>query len=403
MQKYKYSAIDINKKKFTGIFLAENEDELRKKLAEQNLFLVSCRAVSDKPKSAFWSVSGKLKVSELATFCRQFAIMINSGITIIDTVQILGEQQKKGAFFKTVLENVHEDINSGMQLSAAMKKHPKIFPEFFSSMVLVGELSGSLDKVLVSIAEYYESDNRIKKKIKGALAYPVMILGLMVGVVVLMLAYVIPTFTKSLEKLEVESPKITLIIIDISQFFISNWRLLAGIILVLVALFLLFRKTSKGRLTLDALKVKLPIIGKVQVNMVTARFARCFGLLLESGMDIVDAMEVMTHVLGNKKVEKDFGLVTNDVKQGATLTASLIKHNMFVTMLIQMISVGEKTGAIDEVLRRSCGYFDEQVEHSLMSFTSLIQPVMLLIMGGTIGVMFYAIYAPMLSIMTTLI
>ena len=171
----------------------------------------------------------------------------------------------------------------------------------------------------------------------------------------------------------------------------------------LVALFLLFRKTSKGRLTLDALKVKLPIIGKVQVNMVTARFARCFGLLLESGMDIVDAMEVMTHVLGNKKVEKDFGLVTNDVKQGATLTASLIKHNMFVTMLIQMISVGEKTGAIDEVLRRSCGYFDEQVEHSLMSFTSLIQPVMLLIMGGTIGVMFYAIYAPMLSIMTTLI
>ena len=403
MQKYKYSAIDINKKKFNGIFLAENDDELRQKLAEQNLYLISFKAVSDKPKSSFWSVSGKIKISDLATFCRQFAIMINSGISIINCVEILAEQQRKGDFFKTVLESVHEDINSGSQLSAAMQKHKKVFPEFFCSMVYVGELSGSLDKVLVNIADYYENDNRIKKKIKGALMYPIMIMVLMIGVVVMMLTYIIPTFNKALAQLDVDSPLITQIIVQISQGFIQNWRTIAGITLIVIALFLLFRKSAKGRLILDSIKIKLPLLGKVQTNMVTARFARSFGLLLESGMDIVDAMDVMSHVLGNKKVEEDFVKVTNDVKQGMTLTAALTKHKMFVTMLIQMVSVGEKTGSIDEVLRRSCGYFDEQVETSMMSMTSLIQPVMLIIMGGVIGIMFYAIYAPMLQIMTNLI
>lgn len=401
MQKYKYVAVDINKKKFKGYFLAENEDDLRMQLSRQKLYLIRAVAVSDKPPSAFFSVSGKVKTKELTTFCRQFAIMIGSGISIVESLSILREQSYSG-FFKNVLSAVYEDVKAGVLLSEAMAKHKKVFPHFFTSMTFVAEQSGMLDEVLCSVADYYETDAKIKQKTRSAMVYPAFLAILMLAIVVLMVAYVIPTFEDSLAQIDVKMPALTVAIMNVSHWFIRNWMyLFLGIVLGVLLLFAIGR-TEKGRYFFHTVRLRMPLLGKVQIALISSRFARGFGLLLSSGMDVVDAMEVIAPVLGNKNVEQRFRLATADVQEGKSITESLSTHKLFPTILIQMVSVGEKTGSVDQVLLQSSSYFDEQAERSLTTMTTLIQPIMLGIMGAIVGLLFVAIYSPMLSIMQNL-
>lgn len=400
MQKYKYVAVNLQKKKFTGTFIAENENHLARQLAEQNLYLISARPVSDGSPSAFFTVSG-MKTGELTTFSRQFAIMINSGVSILNTLSILKEQSFSG-YFRKVLEVVYEDVKSGVMLSEAMKKHKRVFPEFFQSMVYVGEASGALDKVLSSLADYYETDAAIKQKSRGAMIYPLMLLLLTVGIVVLMMVFVIPTFRNALSSLEIEMPALTMAIYNISDFFLTYWKELILAVAAVVGGIVVFGRTKKGRYFFDWLRIQTPFIGKVNTNLITARFARGFGLLLSSGMDVLDAMEVISVVLGNRYVEKKFRGAIEDVRQGMSLTMAFETRRLFPDILIQMVSVGEKTGTVDEVLLRSCAFFDSQVESSLSAMTTVLQPLMLVIMGVVVGVMFIAVYSPMLSIMNGL-
>lgn len=401
MEKFKYVAVDVDKKRFRGSFLAESESHLREQLAQQNLYLVKCKQVNASTPSSFWSVSGKVKTAELTTFCRQFSIMITSGISIVDSVAVL-KQQSYSSYLKSVLEFVHEDINSGSLLSEAMKKHPNAFPDFFRNMVYVGEMSGSLDNVLASIADYYESDNKIKKQVKSALAYPIMLLCMLFAVLILLVVFVIPTFIDALSNMDVAMPGIALALYDVSQFIIANWQIIFLIVLVLIVGFLIFRSTATGKMFLDMLKVKIPLIKRIQIALQASRFARCFSLLLASGMDVLEALEVVNVILGNRYVEKEFKKVVDDVRQGKSLTESLGNHKLFPDMLQQMVAVGEKTGQLDSVLGRCCSYFDDQVSSTLTSVTGIIQPVILGCLGGVIGVVFYAVYSPMLEIMTSL-
>lgn len=401
MQKYKYTAVDIDKKKFKGYFLAENEDDLRMQLSRQRLYLIHAVPVSDKPPSAFFSVTGKVKPLELTTFCRQFAIMISSGVSIVDSLNILKEQSYS-SFFRKVLSAVYEDVKVGVLLSDAMAKHKKVFPHFFTSMTYVGEQSGMLDEVLRSVADYYETDTKIKGKAKSAMIYPAFLAVLMLAIVVLMVAFVIPTFEKSLSAIEVEMPTITVVIMNISHWFIDYWMYLFLGIVLLVVILIAVGRTEKGKYLYHTILLQLPIFGKVKISLISSNFARGFGLLLSGGMDVVDAMTVISAVLGNKNVEKRFRFAIADVREGKSLTESLSTYKLFPTIMIQMVSVGEKTGRVDKVLLQSGSYFDEQAERSLSAMTALIQPIMLGIMGAIVGLLFIAIYSPMLSIMKTL-
>lgn len=401
MQKYKYVAVDVDGKKFKGFFLAENESDLRMQLSRQRLYLVRATPVSDAPPSSFFSVSGNVSMPELTSFCRQFAIMFSSGISIVDSLAVLKEQSYSG-FFKKVLAMVYEDVKSGILLSEAMAKHKKVFPNFFTSMTYVGEQSGSLDTVLRSVADYYETDTKIKNKTKSAMVYPIFLLVLMLAIVILMVAYVIPTFENALASMNVEMPQITVIIMDISHWFTANWMYLFLVVIAVAALLILFGRTEKGKYLFDTLLLNMPIFGKVQIALLSSQFARGFGLLLSGGVDVVDAMQTVAPILGNKNVERRFRLATEDVCQGKSLTTALSDHKLFPEMLIQMVSVGEKTGSLDQVLLQSCSYFDDQAERALNTMTTMIQPIMLGVMGGVVGVLFVAIYSPMLSIMQTL-
>ena len=401
MKKYKYTAINLQGKKFQGTFLAENEKDLRAKLAKQNLYLLSAKQDTEKSPNPFFSVSGKVSVNELSTFCRQFAIMITSGTSIVDSLGIL-KGQAYSSYLKRVLAHVHEDVKAGKLLSEALAKHKRVFPNFFRSMVRVGEISGSIDKVLVEVADYYESDSKARAKMRSALVYPAVLIVMAIGIIVLMVVFVIPTFQEALEGLEVEMPPLTMALYDISAVFRENWMQIVLAVAAVILLWVLFLRTIKGRYLWDKCKFHMPLVGHIVKNSVSARFCRSFTLLIGSGMDIVDAMDEVCIVFGNVYVADQFKKAAEDVRQGMTLTFALQNYKLFPNMLVQMVSVGEKTGDLEAVLARSGSFFENQVERAVSAATGLIQPIILCIIGLAVGVLFYAVYSPLLKVMNSL-
>ncbi len=402
MPTYKYVAVNLQKKKYKGIFIAENENDLAVQLTKQKLYLVSAKVYKGGTPSAFFTLgTGKVKMSELTTFCRQFSIMLVTGITLLDCIDSL-KQQPYSAYFRSILQVISEDVKGGAMLSEALDKHKSVFPNFFRSMVHVGGASGKLDSVFVALADYYESSETIKRKVRGALAYPLTLALMTVGIVVLMLAFVVPTFKETLSSMDIQPQGITLAVYNISDFVLNWWRIIVLFVILLGGGLFLYSRTKFGKKVVDTFKVKCPLIGRVQINLITARLARGLSLLLESGMDLATALDTISIILGNTYVEERFNEAAEDVRQGVSLTNAFQKLNLFPSMLIQMIAVGEKTASLEEVLNRSCTFFDEQVESSLSSLTAKIQPTMLIIMGVVVGTLFIAVYSPMLSIMNGL-
>ncbi len=402
MQKYKYVAYNLQKQKIKGIFIANDEHDLEIQLAKQSLFLVSAKPYSGGTPSAFFTLgTGKVPMHELTTFCRQFAIMLNTNIPILDCLDIL-KNQPYSTYFKNILEVIYEDVQGGLLMSEALEKHAKVFPDFFRSMVKVGELSGKMDQVFESVATYYEKDVAMKRKVKSALSYPMMLAGMTVGIVLLMMVFVIPTFKETLAQLEVEIEGLTAIVYGISDFLIIWWRLILVAVILLGLVIFLISRTEFGGYAFDVLKLELPFVKTIQINMITARFARSFSLLISSGMDLAEALDATEIILTNKYFKKKFHEAAEAVRGGMSLTNAFESYKLFPAMMIQMVTIGEKTNSLDDVLLRSCSFFDTQVETSLNSITNKIQPIMLLIMGVIIGALFLAVYSPMISIMTGL-
>ena len=403
MRKFKYTAVNLQKQKIKGTFIAKDENDLKEQLVKQSLYVISVTPYSDKTPSAFFTTgTGKVKATELTMFCRQFSIMINTHIPILDCLDLL-RNQSYSAYLRKVLDVIYGDVKGGVVLSDALNKHKKVFPDFFRSMVYVGEMSGKLDVVFSSLANYYEKDLALKRKIKSALSYPIMLLVMMVGILALMFAMVVPTFRESLGSLGVPPEGITKAIFDIADFFSANGgTILIALIAVVFIIFIVLR-TEKGKYAFDYLKLKLPLIKKVQTNIVTARFARGFGLLLSSGMDLNDAMNSVEVVLGNRYMKKRFHDAAESIRHGMSLTVAFDSYNLFPQLMIQMVQIGEKTASLEDVLTRACDFFDAQVETSLNALVSKIQPTILLIMGGVVATLFVAVYSPMLGIMQNLI
>lgn len=402
MRQYKYTAVNLEKKKIKGTFIARDEKELEEQLAKQGLFLVRAKTHSGGTPNAFFTLgTGKATISELTNFSRQFSIMLNTYIPILDCLDIL-RHQRYSAYFRKVLDVVYEDVKSGILLSEAFDKHKRVFPHFFRSMVHIGEKSGKLDMVLLSMADYYEKDRDTKRKVKSAMSYPIMLLCMAIGIIVLMFTMVIPKFKETLTKMEVEITGITKVVYDIYDFLVVYWGLIVAGIIIFAGILFLIGLTKKGKYVYDVLKLKLPIVKTITMNMITARFARGFGLLLSSGMDLNEALDAIEIVLANRYMTKKFHEAAESVRHGVSLTIAFDSYKIFPQMMTQMISIGERTATLDEVLLRSCNYFDSQVETSLNSVTSKIQPIMLLLIGGVVGALFIAVYAPLLSMMNGL-
>ena len=402
MQKqYKFKAVDINKK-FSGIYLAEDENDLTRQLEKQGLYLVSCKVYNNTTPSAFFTLgTGKVTHTELTNFCRHFAIMINSGLTVLECLDAL-RNQSFSPYFKSILQIIYADVKGGFMLSSAIEKHKKAFPQFFRSMVKVGEYSCKLAQVFNNLATYYEKEHTVKAKTASALSYPIILLILTFGTVILMLVFIVPTFQDALKTLNVTPTGLTKVAYDVSDYFNANYPTIILVVIVVGLILFLFAKTKAGKSFFDWLKINAPFIGTVNVNIITAKFARCFGLLISSGMDLTEALDSVVIVFGNVDVEKRFKAATEHVKNGMSVSTAFEHYKLFPEVMLQMIAVAEKTATFEEVMEKSANFYDDMVDTSLNSFVNKLQPIILGILGVVVGGLFVAVYSPILSIMDTL-
>lgn len=401
LNKYAYVAKDINGKRIKGTFIAEDEKFVVDSLAKSDLYVVSIKKMNNNAPNAFFSVSGKVSLKEITSFCKQFSVLINAGISITEAISTLKEQSYSMLLKKT-LDKVLEDLYQGMMLSASMQKYPKVFPSFLSSMIYVGETSGKLSEVLISVANYYTREQKNKQKLRSALAYPILIFVMLIAVVAAMLSFVIPKFISSFASMEIEMPALTMFLFNMSVFFQNNWQYVALGIVIFAFLIYLIGKTKGGRYFFDKCKVTLPVSKRINLAIFTSQFVESLGLLLSSGLDIVSALESIKTTIHNTYIEKQFEKVVVDVKKGIPLSNAIDIEMQLGSVVIQMIAVGEKTGSTDKMLLETSTYFDQQVESALGLISTIIQPILLAVLGGVIAVIFIAIYAPILSMITSI-
>lgn len=380
---------------------ANDIKSLRVLLKEQNLVLVKATKLKEKQPNLFLAVSSRVKPQEVILFLRQFSVMINSSTSISDALNAL-KQQNYSKPFKKVLMDVHNSVLSGMLLSEAFEKHPEVFPSFFVEMVAIGEVSSSLDSVLKSMADYYESNQRMKKKSRTAMVYPIMLF-VMLFVVVIFLSFVIlPQFADMFAAFDGTIPKITVAVLAMSEFIRNNILYLITGIFGGVLLILLFFTTPPGQRVLDWIKIYTPIIGRVNKAIITARFTRAFIILLRSGMNITDCMDNLKRILGNSFYQDKFQYAIDEVKRGKKIAESIERTGLFPKMLTEMIAVGEKSGNLDEVLESTAMFYDTQVESSISKATAALEPTMIILLGAVVALVLLSVYLPMIDMYNTI-
>jgi len=371
---------------------------VKAKLVQNNLLLVSAKEVKDKKKSEFFTMSFGVKPAEVIMFLRQFSVMINATISISDSLFVL-KNMKYSSTFRDILETVYKDVVSGTLLSGAFAKHPKIFPAFFIEMVQIGELSGSLDTVSSSMADYYENDQKIKKKAKSSMVYPTLLLVMIMAVIIFMSFFILPRFKNMFAEFGGNIPQITKVVFAISDFVNAYFMYIAaGIFVITGGLWVFFREKA-GKKVKDWLGLNLPVIGKVNNAVVTARFTRAFVILLKSGMNITDCLSNLVGILGNEIYAEKFAFAIEEVKRGKFLATALQKTGIFPAMVTEMVSVGEKSGNLEEVLSSNASYFDSQVDSSIASAIALMEPLIIIILGFVVAIVLLSVYIPMIELM----
>ncbi|NLO47538.1 MAG: type II secretion system F family protein [Clostridiales bacterium] len=396
MAEYTFRARSLTGETWNGTTEADSAEALEYTLNEKGYFSLSIKQKADGVR--LFSMLDKVNKRDLAVFCRQLAVIINSGVTIIEAIDILSKQMSK-KIFRDALEAVGDDVQKGKLLSQAMSSFPTIFPEFLRNMIRVGEASGTLDDIMDQMANYYESEDKINRKVKSAMTYP-MILGIMtVGVVILLMVMVLPMFSGVLSEMGGEMPGITKVLMSISSFMTANFLYIVFIIVFIIIGITAYGRSDSGRLRFDAIRLKVPVFKNITIKVITSRFARSMGILLKSGLNIINAMDIMSTLIGNRVVEARFVQSSEEVQQGRGISESLVKLEIFPPLLIHMVAVGERTGELDQMLLRTSGFFDDEAEAAISKMTTMIEPAMIVVLAGVIGVILLSIFLPMLSIM----
>jgi type IV pilus assembly protein PilC len=352
--------------------------------------------VKQKSKDLFENVSfmqPKVKQTNVVIFARQFATMINAGLPLIQSLNIL-ESQEENKTFKAILKEVKENVEEGATLADAMGKHPKVFDELFVNMVAAGEVGGILDTILNRLSVYMEKAMKLKRQVKGAMTYPAIVLVIAVLVIVVILVFVIPVFEKMFADFGGTLPVPTQIVVAISNFVKGN------ILYMIIGLGLLgyafkrFCATDKGRALVDDIVLKLPVVGPLLRKVAVAKFTRTMSTMISSGVPILDSLDIVAKTSGNKTVERAIYDVRSGITQGRTMADPLGESGVFPSMVVQMVAVGEQTGALDAMLGKIADFYDDEVDAAVEGLTSMIEPFMMVFLGTTIGGLVIAMYLP---------
>ena len=397
MPLYVYKARTVAGESQSGEISASTEADVVGQLRRRRLVVVS---VKEKPKEIKLSFGRKVKTKDLVLFTRQFATMINAGLPLVQSLDILAAQQpNKRAAEK--IRSVLSDVESGSTLADAMRRHKDFFSDIYVNMVAAGEAGGILDVILLRLAEYLEAADRLRRKVRGAMFYPATVLSFSGLAIAALLIFVIPTFAGFFESANVPMPLPTRIVMGLSDFLISYWWAVAAALAGIGWLIRAYRRTPAGRLTTDRLLLRLPILGTVIRKAAIARFSRTLGTLVQSGVPILDGLEITARTAGNRVVEDAVMKSRASIAGGETISEPLKRSDVFPPMVVQMINVGEQTGGLDDMLSKIADFYDEEVDSSVSALTSIIEPVMIVFLGAIVGGMVVAMYLPIFDIIKT--
>ena len=389
---FAYKAKDTSGKVTEGTVEAADEKSAISRLRAQRLSVMEIKQGAAKKKA-----KGKIASKDVVIFSRQLSTLVSSGVPIVQGLTIL-EQQAESPAFKAVVGNLRTDIEAGLSIADAMKKHPQAFSELYVAMIKAGEVGGILDTILERLSGFLESSEALKAKVKSALMYPTVVFSVAGLITIFLIMFVIPIFKDIFSSFGAELPFLTRVIIMISDFLRQKILYMVPVIAVGVWLFKKWMKTEKGQEKIDEIALKLPVFGILLKKVAIARFTRTLGTLIKSGVPILQGLETVAKTSGNKIIEKAINNSRDSIKEGGRISDPLKKANIFPPMVIQMISVGEETGGLDNMLNKIADFYDQEIDTAVKCLTSMIEPLIIVFLGIVIGPHVIAMFMPMFSL-----
>ena len=397
MSTYIFKAIDLAGGKARGQVEAESKQAVSDQLKQRGLIVLD---IADKHSSRQIELAfmKRVKPAELAIFSRQLSTMISSGMSILRSLYVL-EEQTESKFLKETIVAVRKDVEAGLSLSDAMARHPKVFNPLFVAMTQAGEMGGVLEDALMRVADQLQKDAALRRQIKAAMVYPTMVIIFAVGVMMALVAFLVPVFVGVFKQFGGELPSLTKVSVLLSEMVTGYWWLMFGSTALVIATFIKWKKTSRGRRQWDHFRLHVPMkIGAIVQQVAVARWSRTLASLTSAGVPLLQALEITGRTGGNVAIEESMDGVIASVKRGGTIAAPLAQAPIFPSMVTHMVGVGEETGALDAMLSRVAEFYEEQVEASVKALTSILEPIMIIVIGGIVGFIVISMYLPLFEV-----
>lgn len=397
MIKFRYKAKDNENRIYRGIITVNNINELREILSYKELYLIKYRKLEEKR----FKLKEKIDITEVSYFCNQMKLMLKSGLNIDKSLEIIKSSMKMKRF-KFIVDDVSKEVKSGKKLSESFEKYKDDFPDHFISMIKVGEVSGRLDVVFDNLALFFEKNKANRQKLMQALSYPLVLIGMGILVLIFLFLKIIPIFEQIFIDMGSEIPKITKMLIFLSNHFKSCYMYYLTSLLFISSIYLIIRKKEKIRLIIDKIKIKIPIINKIYLTLYSSLFSNSLLILLNSGAKSVESVDLISHLMGNRYLEKKISKASTDIEKGISIASSISNINYFPDAFIEMINIGEKSGELISSLSLMNLYYSSDYEYQIKKLIGRVEPILILIIGVIIMIMLLAVFLPMLGIMNSI-
>jgi type IV pilus assembly protein PilC len=396
---YAYTAINAQGISSSGEVHAPTADAAREQLRVRGLMPEKISEIQSAAEGSFSTPVKKVKPKSLQIFSRQFATMIDSGLNVVAALNIL-EDQTEDKYLAVIIHELRQDVEGGLLLSQAMGRHPKVFNRLYVAMVEAGEAAGILDQVLDRVAFQIEKETQIKRRVKGAMIYPTLVLTFACIVLTALLMFLVPVFTKIFAQLGGQLPPLTRFVVALSNLLRHDWFVIFPLVIILVVGFVKGKKTDGGRRVWDQLKLRIPMkIGDVVLKVTMARFSRTLSTLVAAGVDIIKALEITGQTAGNWVIEDALAEVRTRVHAGVPIAQPLLDNPVFPPMVAHMVRIGEETGELEKMLSKIADFYEDEVDASIASLTSIIEPIMMIGVGAMVGVIILSMYMPMFKLL----
>jgi type IV pilus assembly protein PilC len=400
MAAFAYSAITVDGLEQAGEIHAPDTDAAREQLRIRGLLANRLEELPASGEEGARTAFKKIKPKTLQIFSRQFATMIEAGLNVVGSLVIL-EEQTEDVYFSSIVRELRADVEGGLLLSQAMARHPKVFDRLYVSMVEAGEAAGILDTVLDRVAYQIEKATQLKRRVKGAMMYPTMVLVFATLVLIGLLMFLVPVFVKIFATLNGKLPTLTQYVVTASNFLRNDWYIIFPLVFATIFGIKRFKKTEQGRQLWDRIKLKIPMrIGDVVLKVTMARFSRTLSTLVAAGVDIIKALEITGQTAGNWVIENALADVRARVHQGVPIAQPLIENEIFPPMVSQMVKIGEETGELEKMLSKIADFYEDEVDAAIQTLTSIIEPVMMILVGLMVGVIVISMYLPMFKMLS---